>query len=240
MLFPLGKRPAAELLVDWAGRSGRFAVSHVPTVGDTGQPGVAWAELLLDGLTFDIDGLHPGIAVDTPEVVHHFDCAPGPDHVLFESLRLIPGPHLSGGERSLPIIRTMLQLVCLISEQADDLDAVIWSPAKAMIGTAYFRRIVNAWLDGGAFPALGLTAFKPTVDDGLQSEGLAFFTGQELRIEPELATDKADATRLAVRLVNQLVPLGRLDGPEIVTAPDGRVLRLAPSINGRFVRVREG
>jgi hypothetical protein len=90
------------------------------------------------------------------------------------------------------------------------------------------------------FPALGLTALAEVGDGGLHSEGLAFFTGQELRIEPELAGDKAAAARLAVRLINELVERGRIDQPERIAGPQGEPLKLAPSENGRFVRVWSG
>ena len=63
-------------------------------------------------------------------------------------------------------------------------------------------------------------------------------TGQELRIEPEIATDKAAAARLGVRLINELVTLGgRLTESERMTGPDGERLTIAPSENGRYVRV---
>lgn len=201
---------------------------------------MSWAELLLDGMTFDLDGLAPGRGLDLPASKFLFDAPADAEDPLTECLRLRPGPHISGGQRSLPVIRCALRLLCLVAEQASELAAIYWGPAKSKIGRQYFLRVIGAWLNDGPFPALGLTAFKPTIDDGLQSEGLSFFTGQELRIEPELAHDKVEATRLAARLVNQLVPFGRLDGPEIVTVPDGRTLRLEPSINGRYVRVRDG
>ena len=50
-------------------------------------------------------------------------------------------------------------------------------------------------------------------------------------------TDRADAVRLAVRLVNLLVGTGKLADTQRITAPDGGTLRLEPSANGRFVRV---
>ena len=46
------------------------------------------------------------------------------------------------------------------------------------------------------FPGFGLVALLPTPDHGMQSEGLAFFTGQELRVEPEIATDGKAAARI--------------------------------------------
>jgi hypothetical protein len=74
----------------------------------------------------------------------------------------------------------------------------------------------------------------------MQSEGLALFTGQELRIEPELAEDKAAAAKIAVRLIDLLVAEGTLAAPRRIAGADGSPLRLEPSANGRFVRVWRG
>jgi hypothetical protein len=71
----------------------------------------------------------------------------------------------------------------------------------------------------------------------MQSEGLAFFTGQELRIEPELAAAGPRAAQIALRLIHALVERGPVEGPENVLGPSGEPLRLQPSPNRRFVRV---
>lgn len=239
LLFPAGKRPTIAVLRSWSEALPSFAISHLPP-NPHHRDEICWAELLLDGMTFDIEGLAPGTVLELPASDFHFDAAVDAQDPLAVPIRLMPGSHIAGGARSLPVIRCKLRLLCLIAEQAEELSAVFWAPARSKIGREYFLRMTRAWLEGGPFPALGLTAFKPSIDDGLQSEGLSYFTGQELRIEPELSHDKVEATRLAIRLVNQLVPLGRIERPEFLTAPDGRTLRLAPSANGRYVRVREG
>jgi hypothetical protein len=74
----------------------------------------------------------------------------------------------------------------------------------------------------------------------MQSQGLALFTGQELRLEPELATDRAEGAKIALRLMHSLVEHGPLDAEERLTGPDGQPLRLEPSENQRFIRVWRG
>jgi hypothetical protein len=71
----------------------------------------------------------------------------------------------------------------------------------------------------------------------MHSEGLALFTGQELRLEPELVRDPAAAAKLAVRLIDHLVERGRIAKQEVTAGPDEGSLRLEPSANGQFVRV---
>jgi hypothetical protein len=99
---------------------------------------------------------------------------------------------------------------------------------------------VLRWIEGGVFPGLGLTALAPNPDGGIHSEGLALFTGQELRIEPELMSDKAAGAKIAVRLIDYLVEVGQIGTSQRINGPDGRPLRLEPSANGRFVRVWRG
>ncbi|NQX94505.1 MAG: hypothetical protein HRT64_06240 [Erythrobacter sp.] len=84
---------------------------------------------------------------------------------------------------------------------------------------------------------MGLTAFRETIDQGLQSVGLDYWIGQELRIEAPLASDKVAATRLGVRLINQLILMGGLEKDEAIIGPDGSRLVLRLSENHKYVRV---
>ena len=67
--------------------------------------------------------------------------------------------------------------------------------------------------------------------------GLAYWIGEEIRIEPPLAQDKVAATRLGVRLVNQLVLVGGIEGKERVMAPDGTRLVMQVSSDHPLIRV---
>ncbi|MEM6857882.1 MAG: hypothetical protein AAF559_08415 [Pseudomonadota bacterium] len=124
-----------------------------------------------------------------------------------------------------------------LTHHFDDLEAIVWPPSQSAIGRRFFESISTAWLDGGPFPALGLTAFKETMDGALQSVGMDFWIGQELRIELPLSNDKVAATRLGVRLVNQLIAVGGLEDSERIVAPDGSRLIMRPSRNRKFIRV---
>lgn len=207
----------------------------VPPNADETCPG--WVELLRDGLTFDLEGLNPAETPAIPPSEHGFDFEGDPSAHTHEAVRLVPGAHLAGGEGSLPVVRGMIALARDLTHHFQDVEAIIWPPSQSVIGRRYFESTATAWIDGGAFPALGLTAFVQTMDGALQSVGLDYFIGQELRIEPQLVDDKVAATRLAVRLVNQLVLTGGVKDAERVVAPDGSRLIMRPSDNGRFVRV---
>jgi hypothetical protein len=132
----------------------------------------------------------------------------------------------------------MMGIAADVLAQLPDSVAVAWPPAQTRIGPAFFTSSVAAWLDGGVFPALGLTAFNDDPSGGMRTEGLSWFTGQELLIGPDIAKDRASAARLAIRLVNQLVSQGRVVGSEVIVAPDGGRLALDPTRDGKAVRVR--
>lgn len=258
LLFTAGKRPTRAALRDFAQAQRAASLTYDPSeddylnlVGsDDGEPlpahdqaeqcGVAdrvWVELLRDGLTFDLVGLAPGEAMDFPDAEQRYDLEALPNKLRSEALFLFPGQHLAGGARSLPVVKGLIALARDLTHHFDTLEAVIWPASQCAIGRRFFESVATAWLDGGPFPALGLTAFRPTVDGALQSVGLDFWIGQELRIEPPLSVDKVAATRLGVRLVNHLVLAGTLEKEERITAPDGRPLVLRPSGNRKYIRV---
>jgi hypothetical protein len=256
LLFAAGKRPSCADLRRFTEKNRAVSISHAPlddamarlvpadaTDASAELPiscdhsNSVWIELLRDGLTFDVCGLAPGSSCTFPEIEHRFDLDQQPNTLRMQAVRLLPGQHLRGGESSMPVAKGMVALACDLTHHFEDLQAVVWGPSASAIGRRYFESIATAWIEGGAFPALGLTAFRETVDGALQSVGLDHWIGQEVRIESPLSDDKVAATRLGVRLVNQLILIGGLDESERVIAPDGTRLVMRPSRNGKFVRV---
>jgi len=257
LLFFRDRRPDRLAIREFAACHPNVAITHDPSgdapihlvradVESVEHPGETLAstcsdrlcvELLRDGLTFDLTGLAPGKGLDFPQVLHRFDLDHFPAEAGYEVLHLTAGHHLAGGERLLPVAMGLLGLARDLVDHFDELAGVVWPPAKSVIGHQFFESVVTAWLDGGPFPALGLAAFQETDDGALQSEGLDFWIDQELRIEPPVSNDKIAATRLGVRLINQLVLVGGVEKSERVVAPDGTTLVMRPSRNGKFVRV---
>jgi hypothetical protein len=198
------------------------------------------AELLRDGLAYDLLGLSPGPPVGHASARHAYGFAgePPPTDTL-EAIALRPGDHIAAGARAMPVVRTLAGIAAELAPHLPGLEAIAWPPAATLIGPSFFASTVAKWLDGGAFPALGLTAFAPDEDGGLRSEGLAWFGAQEIVLDPALAEDRAAATRLAIRLVNQLAGRGALGAAELVVGPDGERLLLEPG-DGGVLRVRRG
>ena len=147
------------------------------------------------------------------------------------------GPHLAEGMNNLPIMRAMMALGATVADALPGVSCATWSLSGVRVAPAEFIASIDRWLGGGPLPVPALIRFKNAIDEGVESVGLAFFHGQEVRIEPDLLTDRDAMIRLAMRIADQLLHRGRLDQSDVMTAPDGRTLRLEPSRNGKFVRV---
>ena len=239
LLFPEGQRPDAGRIHALAAAGGDFAVSFDPGAGpaDTAdRPG--WLELLASGLTFDLVGLVPSDPAPVPSPRQTISLGDNVD-ARFEAITLQPGPHIAGASGILPIIRSLAWLGAVLS-QLEGIEAVCWHPARCWSAPNVYREAVLQWIEGGVFPGLILTSLHAMPDGGLQSEGLDVLTGQELRLEPDLAVDRATGAKLAVRLLDFLVVHGRVESADRVVGPDGTPLRLEPSGNGQFVRVWRG
>ncbi len=240
-------RPGAEAIRSIIAEMPNVTISHDPSGisvpgegGSDAQADIDWFELLTQGLTFDIRNLAPGEGANLSEIQHRLGCPAEYFEQTSEAVCLLPGPHLSGGANSIPVVRILAELAAKLSLALSGTLALFWPPSGGLFGAEYYRAMIASWISGGNFPVLGFTPLKPMIDGGMQSDGLSFFTGQELRLEPETAADSNAAAQLSVRLVNYLVQRAPLARAESVIAPDGAQLLLEPSGNGRFVRVWRG
>lgn len=238
LLFAAGERPDVNAVAALSRTGSGFSISHDPGDGGAGDA-TRWLELLSNGLTFDIEGIAGGVPAPMPPLGHRFGLPADLDGARLRAVTLRPGKHLAAGGAMPPVLR-MLAFVAAQLTALRGVHAVAWHPARCWSHPVRFHDSVLGWVNGGAFPAFCLAALTPTPDGGLQSEGLAQFTGQELRLEPELAGDRGEAGKLAVRLLHWLYERGKLAAAERVTLANGAEVRLEPSGNGRFVRAWKG
>lgn len=256
LLFPSGQRPGRAEIRQFVKANPQVSLTFDPAdtplrvVGESSEEIVpqrnldsdgnvsAWVELLGSGLAFDLIGLSEGESCSLPVFSQKFDF----DHVAdgggYEAVCLLPGEHLSGGERSLPILRGMMGLSRDLMSYFESAEAILWPPARSLVGRRFFESTITAWLDGGPFPALGLTSFELSDDGALMSFGLEHLIGQELLVDPSLAENPVAGTRLGVRLINQLVLSGAVENADQIIAPDGAKLMLEPMKGGKILRVR--
>lgn len=239
LLFESGSRPTVEAIERHYDLPSAKRVVEARISSRRGA-GEGWLELLANGLTFDIVGLAPGQG-SVPCQPHHFFGLPRNDTSQWsEAVAILPGPHLEGAGAMIPVLRTM---AAVGSDLAVALGAraVCWEPAQSVMDAGYFARVVKGWVGGGAFPALGFTAVERTRDGGVESSGLRWFVGQELRVEPRAGESASDTVKLAVRMIDHMVRAGPVRSREVLTGPDGEPLLAEPVAGGRVVRLwRDG
>jgi hypothetical protein len=236
LIFDPGFRPDATTIAQHLAKDSDAAKAF--TISFTPNPPQDWVELLSHGLTFDLTGLAPGEGKTLPDIAHAYGLAQSITQAITqgESVTIAPGRHLSGGQNLLPVVRAMADIALGLS-RLPGLQAICWGAAQTALSPDYFRRAIGAWLDGGAFPALGLTALVRDPSGAMLSHGLSFFTGQELRIDPILARNPAAAGKIAIRLIHSLVSGWTVQSPEEIAGPEGQRLGVEPSANGREIRV---
>ncbi|MEQ1540935.1 MAG: hypothetical protein ABL926_01650 [Novosphingobium sp.] len=185
------------------------------------------------GLTFDCGGLTPAPAGLLPPrgALLGLDAAP-----MGEAIWLAPGPHIAAGRGLLPIVRVLAAIGSRLAT-LPELKAVCWQPAGSWMEPGYFRRVVQDWLDGGAFPALGLTSLRRESNGAMVSLGLGLLIGQELRFEPERALPAAAIARISVRLIHELIESGPLLDTREFEGPNGEALLAVPVRDGQQLRV---
>jgi hypothetical protein len=90
--------------------------------------------------------------------------------------------NLAGGEKTAPIAAALLEFGAYLVQQLAP-SIIAWTPGKIATDATYFSDAVTDYVNGGAFPALAVVRFIFSPDDGVvRSEGLAWFSGQELEL----------------------------------------------------------
>ena len=178
---------------------GAFSISH----GLSADAG--WIELLSDGLTFDLAGLAPGPVIAAPAIANWYGVKPLPGGC--SAITLAVGPHLAGAEHLLPVVRVAAALVASLSA-LPGVRSVCWLPADCATRPDWFATAVHAWINGGPFPALALSALERGEQGILTSRGLDFLIGREFRLTGCSDIAPEDAARIAIRLTDWLVAHG--------------------------------
>lgn len=236
LAFNAASRPDAEALAALSAQEGLltpFAVTHI------GQDAESWVELLTSGLAFDCRGLAPS----GPPVTSGFRIpeneaallglaeAPAGEIIVIE-----PAPHLVEGRGLLPIVRALTGLAAELCK-LPGVSGVYWRPAHCWMKPRYFAGVVQEWLKGGPFPGLGLTSLRHAEGGAMVSVGLDYLIGQELYFEARRGLAPAAVARIAVRLVNDLVASGPLQRPAQLRGPEGELIEVQPSADGRRLHV---
>ena len=150
---------------------------------------------------------------------------------------LLPASEVAAVRMGLPHHRgPHRDYTAMVAERLGGIEAAVWLPARVAMGRRYFIDAAQAWLGGGAFPALGLTALVDASDGGVESHGLAFVVGRELQVAPWPGASGADLAKLAVRAIHLVVTGGATAAPGRLAGPDGEALQLA--VEGDVLKLR--
>ena len=225
MLFPVGARPSAADVRTALERTASGHVSHDPAEREAAVVASNWLELVLDGLTFDLLGLAPGRGLQAP-VPRHLIGVNDADIAGCEAIGIAPGPHLAGAASAMPVVRAMLRLAASLASEWTAARATFWLPAASAMRRDTFVAAITGWLHGGPFPALGLVGVTERADGVLATDGLTFFTGQEIMLDASLGSDRLAGTHLLIRLIDLMVEQVPLAGELEVSLDDGSRLRL--------------
>jgi len=207
--FERGTRLAC-LLVDNNARPDAAGVQRVAesgafSISNSMSADAGWIELLSDGLTFDLAGLAPGPAITAPAIANWYGVKAAPHDCT--ALTLAVGPHLAGAEHLLPVVRVAAALVASLSA-LPGVHSVSWLPSDSATRPDWFATAVQAWVNGGPFPALALSALERGEHGVLASRGLDFLIGQDFRLTGCSDLAPEDAARIAIRLTDWLVVHG--------------------------------
>jgi len=219
LLFAPGHRPEADdvaRVMSLPAESTSFSISFRPSRDD------GWLELLAMGLTYELSGLSPQGQAPTVLAEHLFGLERSIYSPRPEAVCIVPGPHIASAGGLLPVVRVLAGLGAELA-RLPGVRAVGWEPSRSWMAPAYFMSLIRAWLAGGAFPALGLTALNRTADGAMESQGLSLFTGFEVRIEPLAGESAQDTARLAARVIHVLVE-GGVEAMQAMRDPGGRPL----------------
>lgn len=233
LLFENGQRPSIldieRLLSDQGPSAMPLRISHKSAAAE------GWVELLSNGLTFDLGGLLPAEPKAWPEPQHLFGFERPPVCASLEALHLVQGPHLGSGMAMPPVVRTMAGIAANLSN-ALPVKGLLWQPAMTLMEPKYFSGMILNWLNGGAFPALGLTALSVAGDGSVSSAGLDYFIGQDVQVQARPDEKQADTVKLAVRVIDYLVRNGPISEPLEIRA-SSEVVIAEPSKYGNAIRV---
>lgn len=237
LLFAPGHRPdlgaIERLLASSTEGAPRGLVSHRPAEAE------GWVELLASGLTFELHGLVPAASCRIDEAQHTFGVTRAAMPERLEAVRLVPGGHIAAGGRMLPVVRTLTGLAvgfALVLPVA----AVCWEAAESWMEPGYFARVIVNWLSGGPFPALGLTAIERHDDGSVESVGLGFFSGQEVRVEPRPGESASDTAKLALRVIDHVIRHGPVDRLIQLDSAGGETVFAEPVAARGLVKVWRG
>lgn len=196
LLFRSGARPDAAALA-----AGLPGLTLTADGGTADQPGADNLALVMHGWSHPVFGLAPAPPARSPHPRHGYDIVPA-QLGQAEAVRVVAADGLAR-DQMVASVRTQIALGCELA-RLPGLLAIGWEPAATALSPAYYLRVMQAWLAGGAFPGLGLAALERD-DRQVRSTGFTLFAGHEIAVTLAAGESPAGAARLALRAMHGLV-----------------------------------
>ncbi len=172
--------------------------------GDGNNPDCGSGTLVYRGVAFDY-------AIDAQQM-------PAADHEIFcdtdlgatrsgISLRL--GAAVASGQHVPAVIKALMLLGESLGANLSA-KAAFWRPASVVSGFSYYAETVRQYESGAAFPCFVCIGFDTSTDENIQTQGLAWLSGQELVFERDQLPVN-EAMRYVVRLVHDIATNGAVE-----------------------------
>ncbi|MXP25081.1 hypothetical protein GRI39_03345 [Altererythrobacter indicus] len=228
VFFTPGKRPSFDAIWRMCEDSGNTIELRSATVGRT--------SLSYAGFQFELNGLSPGRPAFVPRETRNARIGVEFRSGEFESVELSLWVAKNVEFRLANPVRALTHVAAELSE-LPDARAVQWNRSKNLCQTERFRNAIRKWPKRDALPSEGLISICRMPDGGLQTDGLHLFSGQEVRLEPEVAEAVTESHQIALSIAQRFAREGALAAPMRIKNPFGGHLRIEPSENKRFIRV---
>lgn len=235
--------PLYLLLHDWPLLGGADRMARLIAGGDSAERPAMLAhsdemiELLVDGFVFE---LHFGAAMRGAER-HVATCRTlfcRRDEVadcVAVGLRL--GREMDHAAGLETVVKAMLRLAQRLAARAP-VRALCWLPGGNCIDARQFSLLVDNYLLNGTFPVLALIGMDDRGDDGLLTQGLGWFCGQEVAIGwarngAGSGDGGAALTERLVRVIHDMVASGPIDKPcRMAGMVEDETVRFVPNGDG--------
>ncbi|MEO0440223.1 MAG: hypothetical protein AAF067_05035, partial [Pseudomonadota bacterium] len=90
------------------------------------------------------------------------------------------GPHLTTGKHMPPVNLALLSIARKIGQELEA-TGIVWLPAKQHVDFAHFSEAVEQYAENGIFPTVVQIALQSPGNGRLETRGLAYFAGREVR-----------------------------------------------------------
>lgn len=174
-------------------------------------------EIVADGMTFRLTVENTHDRGNDREINNLFTSSV-PHHRQAVGIAL--GQHLAGGKHMMPVNLMLLSIARAIGQKLGA-TGIIWWPARLHVDFAHFSEAVDHYAESAIFPTFVQIALLEPGNGRVETRGLEYFTGTEIRILfPAQQNSRAWMTRF-LKIIGAVMSGGKLtdQSPVLLDAP---------------------